>query len=423
MSFPALLRCTQRSVTATVYHSSNPITREAKVPDIPALYDRIAAASSLEGEDAAIRITATFEPAGGPGDKLSPPTYPIGDEKTLPYLFEQRWGSDGEEEKVVLLDSRQAQANRCEEALQVEIDSGRLRLPHLVLRTESNGTPIRITSLQAPHRSRDAYFRDATTPDGTDFDATAVGGALKAVRCEDARALFRHSPTDLVYGVWDSHRSLRLAPRFPRIYTSEVIGHAALEGRRAAGRADLLVSGARKVKEAADGTWTAGDGAKGTRLSELGHGSIPPSEGTSRRRGPGGVTVKSITRMASLGFAGLARVTLGPDIGPEVNRTARAVLAALALLGDRLAFGAPAVFLRSGCELVLTSEELTFVGRRNSDRIELDRGTARELVAYAIKRAGAVGADWAAEPVILQPNPQLQKVIDESFFSAAADDE
>lgn len=393
------------------------------MPDIPALYERIAAAASLEGDDAAVRITATYEPAGGPGDKVSPPTYPVGDEKTLPYLFEERWGSGGETEKVVLLDSRQAQANRCEEALQAEVDAGRLALPHLVLRTEAHGTPIRITSLQAPHRSRDAYFRDAITPEGTAFDKTVVGGALKAVRPEDAGALFRHAPTDLVYGVWDSHRKLRLAPRFPRIYTSEVIGHGALEGRRAAGRYDLLVSGARKVKEGDDATWTAGDGAKGTRLSELGHGSIPPSEGTSRGRGPGGVIVRSISRTASLGFAGLARITLGPAATPEADRGARAVLAALALLGDRLAFGAPAVFLRSGCELVLTSEELVFVGRGSGDLLELDRSDARALVAHAVERAGAGGATWAPEPFALRPNAELQKVIDESFFSAPDDDE
>lgn len=396
--------------------------------DISALYDRIAAAASLEGDDAAIRITATYEPAGGPGDKISPPTYPVGDEKSLPYLFEDRWGTDGLEEKVVLLDSRQAQANRCEEALQAEIDAGRLALPHLVLRIESHGTPIRITSLQAPHRSRDAYFRDATTPDGTAFDATPVGAALKVVRPDDAGALFRHSPADLVYGVWDSHRKLRLAPRFPRIYTSEVIGHGVLKGLRAAGRFDLVVSGKeRRISVAQDGGWVDDPKGKSTRMSELGHGSIPPSTTVKRRNEkfltPGGVMVKSISRTASIGFAGLARVTLGSESSVEADRAARAVLATIALLGDRMAFGAPAMFLRSGCELVLTAEELTFVGRSSVDLLELGRVDARALVTHAIERAGEAGATWAAEPVALEPNSHLQKLIEESFFSASIDDE
>lgn len=401
------------------------------MPDISSLYDRIAAAASLESEDAAIRITSAYEPVGGPGDKVSPPTYPVGDDdKTLPYLFEQRWDVDGQEEQVVLLDSRQAQANRCEEGLQAEIDAGRLALPQLVLRVESHGMPIRITSLQAPHRSRDAYFRDAIAPDGAAFDETAVGAALKTVRPENAGALFRHAPTDLVYGVWDSHRNLRLAPRFPRIYTSEMIGHGALGGLRAAGRFDLVVSGkARKITvDPRTGGWVDDPKGKAVRLTELGHGSIPPSttvkRGTRTVLAPGGVTVKSISRAASLGFAGLARITLGPDASTKADRAARAVLAALALLGDRLAFGAPAAFLRSGCELGLISEEVSFVGRGSSDLLDLDRASARALVAHAVERARSEGAAWASESVILHPNPSLQKLIDESFFtSASAGDE
>ncbi|HTW98876.1 MAG TPA: type I-U CRISPR-associated RAMP protein Csb1/Cas7u, partial [Acidimicrobiales bacterium] len=335
--------------------------------DVGELYERLAAAASLESEDAAIRVNATYEPIGGWGDKVSPPTYPRRPDQNgmdPPYLMERRY-LDGELTEVALLDSRQSQANRCEEALQDEIDAGRLELPHLALRAESHGVPIRITSLQAPHRSRDAYFRDAQI-DQTPFDATPVGDALRGVRPEDATSLYRHSPPDLVYGVWDSHRGLRLATRFARVYTSEMVAWGAERGWRAAGRFDLVVSGATKVTGGND-DWEPADRApKGTKTgkaSELGHGSIPPSQTSRDGRNrdvaaPGGVAATRITRSASLSFGGLARLRFG-SADRDKARAARAVLAAMALLGDRLAFGRPNLFLRSGCDLVLEQESVS----------------------------------------------------------------
>jgi CRISPR-associated protein Csb1 len=390
------------------------------MPDVPSLYERLADAATLESEDAAIRVLAVYEPIGGPQDKVSPPTYLLGDEANLPYLFETRWNDRGEEERTVLLDSRQAQANRCEEALLAEIDGGRLAVPHLELRATAHGRPLRISSLQAPHRSRDAYFRDAEDNEGVSFDETAEGKALKGVTPEDAWALYNHAPTDLVYGVWDSHRKLRLAPRFPRVYTSEVVGYGALDGRRAAGRYDLVVSGERKVIEKGDGSFEAGDGKKGRKLSELGHGSIPPST-VIKRRGdrvlaPGGVMVRSIQRTASLGFAGLARVKLGAEVSSQTQRAARTALAALALLGDRLAFAAPGLFLRSGCELRLMDEKMAWVGRqREPEPLHLDVSTARSLAKHAITQARDASAAWAAASIVLHPNASLQRVIEESF--------
>lgn len=398
------------------------------MPDIPSLYERLAAAASSDSDDAAIRVAASYEPVGGPHDKVSPPTYLLGDETALPYLFETRWNEQWEHERTVLLDSRQAQANRCEEALLVEIDGDRLPVPHLELRTTAHGRPLRISSLQAPHRSRDAYFRDATDERGTRFDETAAGGQLKGVTPDDAYALYRYSPTDLVYGVWDSHRKLRLAPRFPRVYTSEIVGHAALDGRRAAGRYDLIVSGERKVSPTDDGSFEVGDGTKGTKLSELGHGSIPPSTTIKRGRGrvlaPGGVTVRSITRTASLGFTGLARISLGAQMTGASQRAARATLAALALLGDRLAFAGPGLFLRSGCELVLTHEQLEWVGRsKEPEPLGLNLAAARSLAEHAITEAARAGAEWEASPITLRPNDDLQQVIEESFFKVPTEGE
>lgn len=376
------------------------------------LYDRLAAAASLESDDGAIRIRATYEPGAGAGAKVSPPTYPRPQRDSRdepPYLVEERLGPDGEPEKVVLLDSRQSQANRCEEELEGAIAAGDLQLPHLRLAVTTNGHSFVITSLKAPHRSRDAYFRDSELS-GTVFDKTPEGRALADTSSEDATALYRHSPADLVYGVWDSHRSRRLQTKFPRVYTSELVGRGALVGSRAAGRYDMWTSGARKVR-GEDEDWRPDDKGPG-KLSKVGLGAIPPTVVNA-----GGVTVRSIEREATLSFAGLARVRVGTS--PEQRRAARAVLAALALLGDRLAFGSPAVFLRSGCDLVLVAEALTWVRRGgHEDVLELSVPDTVELFRQAVERAEDTGLSWSSEPLELVPQEKLQRVIDEAYLAA-----
>jgi len=233
--------------------------------------------------------------------------------------------------------------------------------------------------------------------------------------------LYLHSPADLIYGVWDSHRGLRQAAKFPRVYTSELVGHGAKVGVRAAGRFDLLTSGGKKVQGGNDDWSPDGKGSK--KLSELGLGSIPPS--TRDRKGnlvPGGVSLGSISRNATLSFAGLARVKVGAT--SEASRAARAVLAAVALAGDRLAFGSPAVFLRSGCDLVVTSEAVTWVQRGGiTEPLDLDAATAIELFNHAVARARDAGLTWSAEPARLQPQTKLKKVVDEAFLSGDSGDE
>lgn len=375
-----------------------------------ALYERLAAAASLEGDDGAIRIAASYEPGAGSTSKVSPPTYRMDAKDVPPYVIERRYTSDGVLEDTILLDSRQSQANRCEEALQDAVDSGRLRLPFLQLDIGTHDRAVRITSLTAPHRSRDAYFRDAQDEDGIPFDKTPLGQALAAVTPADASTLYLHSPADLVYGVWDSHRGLRMATKFARAYTSEIVGHGAEVGVRAAGRSDAYTSGARPVG-GKNGDWDPK--GKGSKLSEVGLGSIPPTTA-----GPGGVSVTGITRNATLSFAGLARVRVGSTA--DATRSARAVLAALALVGDRLAFGAPGIFLRSGCDLVLDTETVEWVGRgRATEPVDLDRGGAVELFVHAVERAEAAGLTWASESVRLMPQAKLQRVVDEAFMAGA----
>lgn len=370
------------------------------------LYERMVRAANLEGRDGAIRITATYEPAAGPGTKVSPPTYPTGGDS--PYIIERRVRGDGTEWVSGLLDSKQSEVNRCEEKLQAEIDDGRLRLPHLVLDVGTHGTSVRVTSLTAPHRSRDAYFRDARTPEGQRFDETQAGAALMS---GDPAAYYRHTPADLVYGVWDSHRQRRIQTKFPRVYTSEIVGENAVEGKHMAGRYDLL-TGAATVK-GGDLDWELVDKG-GRRVSEIGLGPIPPGEG------PGGITATAIRRHATLAFAGLARLRVADG---DAARAGRAVLAALALLGDRLAFARPGLFLRSGCDLILEAETLAWIGGGTTETLDLSVDDARELFDLAVLRAADAGLTWDVEPLSLRPLDKLQTLIDRVFLTAPKEDE
>lgn len=383
------------------------------------LYEQLLAACRLDGPYSAVRIRATYEPAAGVGSKLSPPTYPAENDRSSPYLVETRRVADGTR-TAILLDSRQAQANHCEEALQSAIERGLIWIPHLVLETEAFGRPIRITSLTAPHRSRDAYFRDsAEATSGQRFDDTEPGQALAQCTPDDARALYRYAPTDLVYGVWDSHRGLRLAARFPRVYTSELVGWDPEEGVRAAGRFDLITSGQQRATVAGDRWQLDPKGKK--KLSELGLGAIPPTTRTQRGSPvPGGVTVSGAERLAVLSFPAIARLRIGDD--PEATAHGHAVLAALALLGDRLAFGRPGLFLRSGCDLVKVSEEISWIGSGGaSAAIDLDRDAALRLLSHALAEAESAGISWHDRPIVLRPQPNLQQAIESAFFAGIAE--
>ena len=68
---------------------------------------------AVGGSAAAFRCVTDYQPVGGPGDKVFPPTYSGGK-----YATEDRVNPEtGELRQCVLLDSVQSQANRMELAL------------------------------------------------------------------------------------------------------------------------------------------------------------------------------------------------------------------------------------------------------------------------------------------------------------------
>ena len=86
--------------------------------------------SAVGSRAAAFRCITDYQPAGGSGDKVFPPTYAGGR-----YATEDRVNPDtGEVCQCVLLDSVQSQANRMELALLEEHRSGAIGLPLLATR-------------------------------------------------------------------------------------------------------------------------------------------------------------------------------------------------------------------------------------------------------------------------------------------------
>lgn len=372
------------------------------------MYDELRSAVALQGDRALIRIRTTYAPAGGDGARVYPPTYPT-DQGKSPYVMEART-VDGAQRPSVLLDGVPSQANRAEEALLKGLRAGRFEVPLLEISHEGAAS-VTLTSLELPHRYADAYLRDSEI-DGVKFDKTDLGKAFQAASSEDVTALFQHDPGSLVFGAWNSHRKGRQA-KFPRIYASEILGWDPTEGARKAGRMDPLnLTG--HAKPNGDG-WdfvAAGEKVKGERLSEIGHGNIAPNSAH------GGVTISSAERFATVSFAALDRLGFG-TASHEVAVAARTVLAAYALLADRLAFSAASVWLRSGCELVTIDDRLEWVNRGGAgDSFSLTTTEAIALYDRAVQAVAELGLPLTLETVRLQPGKSLASAIDFALTKA-----
>jgi CRISPR-associated protein Csb1 len=374
-----------------------------------AFYGELRSAVALVGERAVIRISSTYEPAGGPGSRVYPPTYPT-DNGQSPYLVEERF-FEGVARPDVVLDTVPSQANRAEEALLRARRSGRVDVPLLELR-HSGSVEVVLTSLEFPHRYADAYLRDSLLG-GVKFDYSDLGKSMLAATLADATALYAHDPGSLVFGAWNSHRKGR-QQKFPRAYSSEIVGWDPQLGKRAAGRMDPI-NLVGSAKQTSVGDWDYAPSAekvKGERLSEIGHGNVAPG------RQHGGVTISSASRMATVSLAGLDRIGFG-DASHDAAVAARAVLAAYALVADRLAFGGPSIWLRSGCELVLVDERLEWVNRGGgTESFDLPVQAALDVFAVAVERAAKESMPISTDTVQLAPSTSLAKAIDFSLTKA-----
>jgi len=384
---------------------------------------------AVTGSAAAFRCRRRLQPAGGPGDKVFPPTF-----ANAVYAIEKRRVS-GREEPVqcVILDTVQSQANRMELALQEAVDAGRIRLPLVVVdfsafdptgdmeADEAAGRLLesvgRITSLQAPHRLADAILRDSETHEGIPFRKSEKGKALNRVSHANATPLFELCPTALVFGMWDSTGPKGgLGPKFERAMVSEIVGVGAEwdDDYRARGvRRDPLET-SKNVKVVANEDRSllrvaeASDRG-GVRPSEINHSSVPFESRNS------GVTVEYAEQTTTLSLIVLRRLGL-PVNGTrtiEADTAARTALAALGLCAATLAFEA-GIGLRSRSLLWPEGPMVWQLLARPGDEPEeflLTSSGATELLSAAVERARNAGLPWPDEPVVLRPSAALVDLV------------
>ena len=248
--------------------------------------------------------------------------------------------------------------------------------------------------------------------DGEKFDSTEIGKALLSSSLTDATALLEYDPGTLVYGGWNSHRKGRQA-KFPRIYSSEMLGWDPVTGVRKAGRMDPAnLTGSRKGEGDEWSYSSMADKKKDTKLSEIGHGNIAPNATH------GGVTITEVTRTAVLSLTATRRIRFGSLDRATVD-AAHVLLAAFGLLGDRLAFGQAGLWLRSGCDLVTESETLEWIGRGGMvEQFALSPRGAVQLYDEALRAAQEAGVPLHLETVELTPSKALAEALDFSLTKA-----
>ena len=379
----------------------------------------------VAGTAAAFRCVTDYQPAGGPGDKVFPPTYKGGK-----YATEERVDpGTGEIRQCVLLDSVQSQANRMELALLEAHRNGNVNLPLLVTRFDQEELlkKFTVSSLEAPHRIADALFRDSLL-DGKIFRKSAKGRILDTAEIRNATGLFGLCPTALVFGLWDSTGPRGgLGCKFQRAVVSEIVGYDAVQGKKTASRIDpaQIMVGAgplyeRKVSgdDVPDWTLDANNAivekkapkkrGKG-RPSDVVHSNIPP------QITEGGFTLSGARQTTTLSLAVLRRLRFpfnaAADSNHDIDIAGRTTLAALGLAAGALA--RVDTDLRSRCQLFAVQMpmwELLDRPGEPSREFELGAEDALKLLQAAIAEAKNSGLPWEGE-IVLAPSPDLVELV------------
>lgn len=407
-----------------------------------------ALAALVQGDGVAIRVRQRLQPAGGPGDKVFPPTYATGD-RTLKYAGETRRIA-GADVPCVLLDSVASQANRMEDALQAAWENGRLDFPLVSVDfSEVEGAQDigSISALQAPHRIADAILRDSTDVGGkTLFRAMPEGMAFTNATIRNASAVYQLCPTALIFGVWDSTGPKGgMGAKFQRALTGEIVAIGASAGRKVSSRIDPLAigSGVAVYHSAADeDDWTIdvdlaakdskgkprlfsrGGKADGGKPSSVNHSNIAPSVDELA----GGVTFDHAVQTVVLSLAALRKLRFNTAIdgaalkdSAKASDAARTALAALGLAA--MSFSREAGYdLRSRCLLVPDGPMALEVIRGDGqvESVTLSSTAAAALLAESAKSAASFGLAWSRTPLTLRPAPKLAALIRASRDQAAA---
>ncbi len=407
----------------------------------PAPLDLASLKRCVEGETVAIRSITELEPAGGPGDKIFPPTYVKEGRATTKYALEKRRVGDREVE-TVLLDSVQSQANRMEEALYDAWKRDLLPFPLVSVdfRDDAELADLdEISTLHAPHRIADAILRDSTLG-GKPFRHSAVGRAFSDSRAKSATGMYQYCPTALIFGIWDSTGPKGgMGAKFQRCLVSEIVGFDVVTGVKTSSRLDpaAIEKKAGEIYHHADPEqeWTLnadeavkekgkpkvfvrGKGENKGSPAAINHGNIPPSIDDES----GGVTIGRAEQKTVLSLAGLRRLhfvtgTDGAAI-PSLKRDAaeNAARTALAALGLAAAsyYRTSGFDLRSRSLLVAKGPQVFELLSRDGGIPEtrsLSIEGAAKLLKEAAAEAGKHGLGWERGPILLKPAPKLVQLI------------
>ena len=384
----------------------------------------------------ALRSRIALQPAGGAGDKVFPPTYAVSTGSK--YATEERRLGEGDKVSTsVLLDSVASQANRAELALLEGHERGELSfpVPYVDFTADEDLADLgKLTVLEAPHRLADAIFRDSLL-DGTLFRLSDMGRAVTDATPRNAAALFRYSPTGLLFGMWDSTGPKGgLGSKFQRAYVSEIVGLDAKEGRKVSSRLDPLQiereAANREIYEHRDSAqvWTMDPAeavqdkgkpkAKGEgRPSEINHGNIAPSiDGDA-----GGVTISSAVHITVISLAALRRLRFAGH-SRTAETAARTAVAALGVAA--IAYQHEMDYdLRSRCLLIPEhSPRVELLGRDGSpaETVDLDQSAAADILQQAASYATAQGIGWETDEIKMVPAPKLTDLIKRSRELSAA---
>ena len=396
--------------------------------------ERLLAGTASDSFDDGIRLDSNLEPLGGPGGTVKPAIY-----TGAVYQADRRWPPSGdtppsdEPQDVFVIDNVPSQANRLEDALRRSRAS--TGVPEMVLDLSSlpglpAHLPRHLSSWQFPHRNADAYLRDSML-DGIDFGKHPIGRDLFAATADKAAALAAWWPQALIYGFWQSHLgSKRSQAKHARAWTSEIIGWqpAAQETKVLGLKGDPLnlSIGEPVLRDEQDQTgWRLGakpekgdTTSKPTKLSEIGHGQVPIGDAT-----PAAVSFRRVTQRATVSFAQLRRVGLGPNFGDDADAAARALLIALGLHAHTLAFGR-GFALRSGADLRVSNSSVTWLGLTDEAVDLLDMESTLELLQEAKSHARSAGVPldgWDTDRCELAPKDSLTKAIESSWPLAEED--
>lgn len=384
-------------------------------------YEDLKQACSAGGASVLTSVTE-LGAAAGPHASVAPAKFV--DRSASVFAFETRY-IDGEPTQVALLDSKQSQLNRGEDAITQDIHAGHPVMSRIPRIEVGYGDGRVLTDLDLPHRFADGHVR-AGEIDGVPATQHESYRAVRNSSPADASALLNTAPSALVFGGWDStRRSNQL--RLRSALVGEIIGVLAdqslpgtqQQSRRGGARVDSLAMSVQlapadlgklvdtqeeelspklvqklrdEIKKAKKGTTLSG--------SNLGLGGIPPA-----LESLGGVSCSRIIRSWVLSFATLRQLRFGG--GPEADVAARALLAAFALA--TVARSERELYLRANCDLVETAAPVVTLDQRHGNQRQLDPLTveaADALLTEAMEEAERLGvAQWHGQVLRVTGNP------------------